>query len=80
MSWATIIDILKTILPTKRIAAWLLAVLCAGVALLVGVSSADIKASFCASDTVINLPKLQPAVVPAPSASPSAAPSPSASQ
>ena len=58
MNLASVLSLLKSVLPTKKIAAWILAVLTAVVALVMGLNSADVKASFCSSDTVVTLPKL----------------------
>lgn len=58
MSLATILGFLKAILPTKRIAAWILGVLAAVLALLMGVNSSDLKTQFCANAPV-DLPKIE---------------------
>lgn len=63
MNWVTIVGILKAILPTKKIAAWILGVIGAIVALLVGVSNSDLKTQYCSSETV-NLPALPKAAAP----------------
>lgn len=68
MSLATVWAFLKNILPTKKIAAWIVGVLAALVALVMGVNNTDLKTQFCSSETV-NLPKIevsQPAPAPAP--------------
>lgn len=63
MNAATIIAVLKKILPMNKIGAFILGVIGAGLALLLGTQSADLKASYCAADAVTI-----PAVVPAPAA------------
>lgn len=57
MSPVAIWELLKSILPTKRIAAWILGVLAAILALVMGVNQMDLKAQFCAND-VVTLPKI----------------------
>lgn len=49
--------IVKTFLPTKRISAWILGVIAAGVALVMGVSGGDLKEQFCENEPV-ELPKV----------------------
>lgn len=69
MSLLKIWGVLKAILPTKRIGAWILGILGALVALIMGVSNTDLKAAFCESKEVVELPKIEiqpPAPVPAP--------------
>lgn len=65
--------ILKTILPTKRIAAWVVGILAAIVALVMGVSNEALKEQFCANP-VVELPKIEvaPAAAPAPAPAPEA--------
>jgi hypothetical protein len=67
MNPATIWALLKNILPTKKIGAWILGILGALLALVMGVKNSDLKESFCASAPV-ELPKIevQPAAAPAP--------------
>ncbi len=69
MSWVTIIGFLKAILPTKKIAAWIVGILAAIVALVMGVNSADLKTQFCANEPVA-LPKLSVPAVPTPLVAP----------
>ena len=71
MNAATIIAMLKAILPTKKIAAWILGVLGAALAIFMGVTNSDLKAQYCASE-VVNLPKLE-VVAPMPEAAPAPA-------
>lgn len=72
MNW---LGFVKAILPTKRIAAWILGLLCAVVALVMGVSGTDIKTQFCASDDVVNLPPLpDKAPIPPPAPAPAQPP------
>lgn len=56
--------ILKAILPTKKIGAWIVGVLAAVVALVMGVSNSELKDTFCAGG-VVNLPKIEAAPAPA---------------
>lgn len=68
MSWVTVLNFLKAILPTKRIAAWILGVIAAIVALIMGVNSSDLKEQFC-SNAPVDLPKVEikaPAAAPQP--------------
>ena len=66
MNVAAILGILKAILPTKKISAWILGVIGAGLALFMGVNNEDLKAQFCASESV-KLPVIEsPALVPVP--------------
>lgn len=58
MSTAWIIAFIKSILPTKKIAAWILGIIGAGVALFMGVNNSDLKAQFCASE-IVDLPKVE---------------------
>jgi len=48
--------VLKAILPTKKIGAWIVGVLAALVALVMGVANSDLKAEFCSTTSVITLP------------------------
>jgi hypothetical protein len=64
MNAATILALLKSILPTKKIGAWIVGILGALVALVLGVSNSDLKKQYCASEAV-ELPKLE-VVAPAP--------------
>lgn len=50
--------ILRAILPTKKIGAWIVGVFAAFVALVMGVSSEGIKEHFCASPAV-EIPKIE---------------------
>jgi hypothetical protein len=59
-----ILMFLKALLPTKKIGAWLLALLGAALALFLGVSNSDLKKQYCASEEV-NLPAVT-APTPAP--------------
>lgn len=65
MSSAVILGFLKAILPTKRIAAWILGVLGAALAFFMGVNNSELKTQYCASETV-QLPKIEAPVVVAP--------------
>ena len=74
MNAATIMTLLKSILPTKKIGAWILGILGAIVALAMGVKNSDLKDTFCASPAV-DLPKIEivapaPVVTPAPIVAP----------
>lgn len=51
-------SILKAILPTKRIGAWILGVLAALTALVMGVKNTELKEQFCANP-VVELPKIE---------------------
>jgi len=63
---------LRAILPTKKIGAWIVGILAALVALVMGVKNSDLKDTFCASAPV-ELRKVEIKEVPAPSPSPSPA-------
>lgn len=52
MNPATILALLKTLLPTKKIGAWIVGVFAAIMALVFGVKSSEIKESFCAAAPV----------------------------
>jgi len=65
MTGLKIWGILKALLPTKKIGAWIVGILAAIVALVMGVSNSDLKATFCASAPV-ELPKIEIAPAPAP--------------
>jgi len=53
---------LKAILPTKKITAWILGLIAAGLALVMGINNAELKAQFCASAPVeIPSPVVAPA-------------------
>lgn len=58
MSGLKIWSILKTILPTSRIGAWVLGLLAAVLAAVLGVSGGDLKEKFCAAP-VVELPKIE---------------------
>ena len=62
MNVAAILGILKAVLPTKKISAWILGIIGAALALFMGVNNEDLKAQFCASETV----KIPAIVAPAP--------------
>lgn len=47
---------LKSILPTKKIMAWILGVITAAIALFAGLNSQDLKDQFCATQEI---PKLE---------------------
>lgn len=72
MNPAIILGFLKAILPTKKIAAWILGIIGAALALFMGVNNSDLKAQFCASETV-QLPKVE---APAPAPTPVEVPDP----
>lgn len=70
--------ILKAILPTKKIGAWIVGILAAVVALVMGVQNKELKDAFCASAPV-ELPKIEikqdaPAEISAPAVAPAPAP------
>lgn len=65
MNFASVWGFIKMILPTKKIGAWILGIIAAIVALVMGVSNADLKAQFCANEPV-NLPALPKLAPPAP--------------
>lgn len=67
MSFLTVFGFLKALLPTRKIAAWIVGILAAVVALIMGVNTSDLKASYCASSEVVTLPQ-----IPAPIATPAA--------
>lgn len=74
MNPAMILGFLKALLPTKRIAAWILGVIGAALALFMGVNNSELKTQFCASEPV-QLPKVEaPVTVPAPAPAPVVAP------
>jgi len=64
MSVEMILGFIKAIVPSKKIAAWILGVIGAGLALFMGISNSDLKASFCAADAVV-LPAPAAVVAPA---------------
>jgi hypothetical protein len=66
MSLVTILGFLKSILPTKKIGAWILGIIGALVAIFMGINNSDLKATYCASE-IVNLPPL-PAQAPQPPA------------
>ena len=71
MCLVTIFEFLKSILPTKKIAAYIVGVIAAVVALVMGISATDLKAQYCATADVVQLPKIQvapaaPAAIAAP--------------
>ena len=49
--------IVKNFLPTKKISGWILGIIAAGLALVMGVSGDDLKERFCAAEP-IELPKI----------------------
>jgi hypothetical protein len=49
--------VVKNFLPTKKISGWILGVIAAGLAVVMGVSGDDLKERFCAADP-IELPKI----------------------
>jgi hypothetical protein len=68
MNLVGILGFLKAILPTKKIAAWILGLIAAVVAIVMGVNASDLKAQYCANQEVVTIPALptaQPSV-PAP--------------
>jgi hypothetical protein len=67
MTGMKIWGIIRAILPTKKIGAWILGILGAVVALILGVSNTDLKEQFCATKEVVELPKIEvqaPAALP----------------
>lgn len=58
MNGVVILGLLKALLPTKRIAAWIVGLLSAVVALAVGVSNTELKTQYCSTTEVVQLPKL----------------------
>jgi hypothetical protein len=63
MSIAVVLEFIKKILPMNKIGAFILGLIGAALALLIGVNSSDLKASYCAADAVA-LPKVVAPVVP----------------
>jgi len=63
MNIAAIIGVLKAILPTKKISAWILGLIAAALALFMGVNNADLKEQFC-ENAVVELPATAPVVAP----------------
>jgi hypothetical protein len=53
-----VLAFLKAILPSKKIGAWILALLGAVLAGFLGVANSDLKKEFCAAE-VVELPKLE---------------------
>lgn len=68
MTWVTIVGFLKAVLPTKRIAAWILGLLCAVLALFMGVNNSELKAQFCSTAEVVTIPAVPVAPPPSPAA------------
>lgn len=68
MNLVTILGFLKAVLPTKRIAAWVVGLLAALVAVIMGVNNAELKAQYCSTAEVVSLPALpdKPPVPPEP--------------
>jgi hypothetical protein len=64
MNPASIFAFVKAILPTKKIAAWILGLIGAALAVAMGVSNPELKAQYCASE-VVSLPSTAPAAMPA---------------
>ncbi len=64
MNLATILTFLKAILPTKKIAAWIVGVIAAAIAVLMGVNNAELKAAYCAGEPV-SLPTIAAPATPA---------------
>ena len=58
MSALKIWELVKMILPTKKIGAWILGIIAAVVALVMGVKNTDLKDQFCANAPV-DLPKIE---------------------
>lgn len=58
MDFVKIWAIVRNILPTKRIGAWIVGVLAAIVALVMGVKNTELKDAFC-SAPVVELPKIE---------------------
>lgn len=74
MTFAKIWGIVRMILPTKKIGAWILGIAGAIIALVLGVSNTDLKEQFCATKEVVELPKIEvkapEATAPAPALEP----------
>jgi hypothetical protein len=47
------------ILPTKKIGAWILGIVGALIALVLGVANSDLKEQFCSTKEVVELPKIE---------------------
>jgi hypothetical protein len=65
MSLVTIWSFVKQLIPSKKIGAWILGVIAAVVALVMGINTTDLKAQFCANE-VVTLPKIEIAAPVAP--------------
>ena len=66
MNAAAVLTFLKSVLPTKKIAAWILGVIGLLVAGVMGVANSDLKAQYCASEAVTLPATVAPAPVVAP--------------
>jgi hypothetical protein len=69
-----LLNLLKSILPTKKIAAYLVGLASAIIALAMGLNSVELKAQFCATQDMVQLPKMVIAPTPAPMSTPSPTP------
>jgi hypothetical protein len=65
MNIAVVLEFLKKLLPMNKIGGFILGVIGAALAILLGANNADMKAAYCAADAVA-LPKVEAPVVPAP--------------
>lgn len=66
MNAAVVFEFVKKLLPMNKIGAFILGLIGAAIAVVVGVSNSDLKKSFCEAE-VVALPKLEapaPAVAP----------------
>jgi len=69
-----LLNFLKSILPTKKIAAYLVGLVSAIIALMMGLNAVDLKAQFCSTQEMVQLPKMVIAPTPAPMSTPAPAP------
>lgn len=69
MNATVIFEFVKKILPMNKIGAFILGVIGAGLALVVGVSNSDLKKSYCEAD-VVALPKAEVVAPAAPAPAP----------
>lgn len=58
MKLGLILELVKKLLPTKKISAWILGLIAAGIATFVGVNNAELKEEYCSSKPV-DLPKVE---------------------
>lgn len=58
-----ILAIVKMLIPKNKLGAWLLGLIGAGLALLIGANNAELKDAYCKAEPVA-LPKIEAPVVP----------------